>query len=183
MAFNISDMTAGLEFGGARPSLFQVQITNPINPVADIKIPIMCRSTQIPDWIVGVIPVPYMGRRIKQPGTRDIGDWNVTVINDEDWIIRNAMEQWNNSMNSLQGNLNTTGSSSPLNFKSQAIVTHYSKGGEVLRVYQMQGLWPSRVAGVSMDWDQGDRIMEFDVTFQMDDFQVIGGTTGNAGGN
>ena len=32
MAFNVNDIKAQLEFGGARPTLFQVQIINPTEP-------------------------------------------------------------------------------------------------------------------------------------------------------
>ena len=37
MAFNVSDFRGQLEFGGARPSLFEVQIFNPVNGAGDLK--------------------------------------------------------------------------------------------------------------------------------------------------
>ena len=37
MAFNVNEIKAQLEFGGARPTLFQVQIINPADGAADIK--------------------------------------------------------------------------------------------------------------------------------------------------
>lgn len=38
MAFNINQFKSELVGGGARPTLFQCQITNPIAPEADIKL-------------------------------------------------------------------------------------------------------------------------------------------------
>lgn len=182
MAFNVNDMRASLQYGGARPSLFNVLITNPVNPIADLKAPFLVRAAQQPAWSVSAIKVPYFGREINVHGTRKFEDWNVTVINDEDYLIRNAMEQWSNAMNSLAGNINTTGSSSPLNYKSQATVTQYSKTGEALRTYQFNGIFPTQISPIENDWSNGDALSEFQVTFAYDYFQVISTRTGNAGG-
>ena len=103
MAFNINEIRSQLTFGGARASLFQVQFTNPANGVADIKVPFMVRAAQIPSSDLGVIEVPYFGRKIRLAGDRTFADWTVTVINDEDFLVRNAMEQWSNQINSLRG--------------------------------------------------------------------------------
>jgi hypothetical protein len=182
MAFNINDARAEMAFGGARPSLFQVQITNPVDPSGDLKLPFMCRSAQMPAFTVGTVPVSYMGRQIKVAGVRQFEPWTVTIYNDEDFIIRNAMEGWNNALNTLEGNLLNFSSASPTNYKSQATVTQYGKTGNILRVYQFKGLWPAAVSPIEMDWDQGDAIEQFQVTFNFDDFAVSGGITGNAGG-
>ena len=48
MAFNISDFRGQLEFGGARPSLFEVQIFNPANTSGDLKTPFLVRAAQLP---------------------------------------------------------------------------------------------------------------------------------------
>ena len=44
MAFNINQFKSELVGGGARPTLFQCQVTNPISNVADIKVPFMIRA-------------------------------------------------------------------------------------------------------------------------------------------
>lgn len=182
MAFNINEIRAQLSLGGARPSLFQVTITNPINQIADLKVPFLVRTAQLPASRLGTVEVPYFGRRIKIAGDRTFDPWTVTVINDEDFLIRNAMEEWTNSINALQGNINTLGSGAPGLYKSQATVTHYGKAGEILRVYQFNGLYPSEVSPIDLDWATQDTLEEFTVTFQYDNYEVIGGVTGNAGG-
>jgi hypothetical protein len=57
MAFNVTEFQGQMQFGGARPSLFEVNITNPFNSSADDKIRFMCRTAQIPASTVGVIPL------------------------------------------------------------------------------------------------------------------------------
>lgn len=181
MAFNINDFSSALKFGGARNSLFQVQITNPINGAADAIVPFMVKGAEIPASTVGTIEVPYFGRQIKLPGNRTYAEWTPTIINDEDFAIRNALEQWSNSINSFQGNVTTAGGSAPTLYKSNAQVTQYSKTGEVLRVYNFVGLYPSEVSTIELAWDSAD-IEEYTATFQYDYWEVAGGNTGDAGG-
>lgn len=182
MAFSINEIRANLTLGGARPSLFQVTITNPVNRVADLKVPFLVRTAQIPASNLGLIEVPYFGRRIKIAGDRRFDPWTVTVINDEDFLIRNAIEQWSNAINSYEGNQTQLASGAPALYKSQATVTHFGKAGEILRVYQFNGIYPETIAQIDLDWATTDSLEEFQVTFQYDSFEVIGGITGNGGG-
>lgn len=182
MAFNVNEIRSQLTLGGARGSLFQVTFTNPANSVADIKVPFMVRSAQLPASDLGVIEVPYFGRKIKLAGDRTFGDWTVTVINDEDFLIRNAMEEWSNRINSLQTNLRSFGSASPLLYKSTAEVTQFSKTGVPIRTYKFNGIFPSSVSSIDLNWSDTDSIEEFQLTFQYDWWEVSGGVTGQAGG-
>jgi hypothetical protein len=180
MAFNISDFRGQLEFGGARPSLFEVQIFNPVNTIGDLKTPFLVRAAQLPGSTVGTVPVSYFGRQIKLAGNRTFGDWTVTIINDEDFLIRNALEQWNNTLSTRESNLRTSGNT-PASYKSTALVRQFGKDGEVIRVYEFDGLWCSDIAPIDLNWE-GEGIQEFSVTFQYDYWRVQGGTTGDAGG-
>ena len=65
MAFNINEMKSQLTFGGAKASLFQVQITNPVNSAGDLKTPFMVQASTIPESTMGIIEVPYFGRKVK----------------------------------------------------------------------------------------------------------------------
>lgn len=172
MAFNINQFKAELVGGGARPTLFQCQITNPINPTADIKIPFLIRAAGIPESILGQYTVPYFGRQIKYAGDRTFADWTVTVINDEDFAIRNSMEEWMNFINSHDSNSRGL----PQQYKSTGQVTQYSKDGSPLRTYIFEGMFPISVDGIQLDWSQTDAIEEFNITFQYDLWKVEGNT-------
>jgi hypothetical protein len=181
MAFNINELRSQLVFGGAKASLFQVQIFNPATTVADLKTPFMVKATSIPASTLGMVEVPYFGRKVKIAGDRTFEEWSVTVINDEDFLVRNAMEQWSASINSHQGNITSFGSASPLQYKSTALVTQFSKTGVPIREYTFNGIYPTSVAAIEMAWQTVDEIEEFVVTFQYDWWSVTGGITGNAG--
>lgn len=182
MAFNVNEIRSQLNFGGARNSLFQVTIQNPANGVADVKVPFLVRAAQIPAATLGVIEVPYFGRKVRMAGDRTFAEWQVTVINDEDFLIRNAMEEWSNKINKFQTNLRDFQSASPLQYKANAQVTQFSKTGEALRTYTFNGIFPIEVSPIELDWNATDTLEEFTVTFVYDWWEVSGGTTGNAGG-
>lgn len=181
MAFNINEIRSQLTFGGARGSLFQVTFTNPANGVADIKVPFMVRTAQIPESNLGTIEVPYFGRKIRLAGDRSFGDWTVTVINDEDFLVRNALEEWSQAISGHQSNIRDFGSASPLLYKSTAEVTQFSKTGTPIRTYKFNGIYPSMIAPIDLNWGDTDSIEEFQVTFQYDWWEVSGGITGDAG--
>jgi uncharacterized protein YlzI (FlbEa/FlbD family) len=182
MAFNINEIKSQMLFDGARPSLFQVTLQNPANSVADVKLPFMCEATALPAANLGEVQVPYFGRVIKLAGTRTYDDWTVTIINDEDFLVRNALEEWSNRLNTFQGNIRAFSSASPLLYKSQAQVVQYSKTGVPIRTYQFNGIFPKAIAEVALNWADGNAIERFQVTFAVDYWEVSGGVTGNAGG-
>ena len=176
MAFSINEFKSQLVGGGARGSLFQVQITNPILGVADFKIPFSVKAAAIPESTTGTIPVPYFGRIVKYGGDRQFAPWSVTIINDEDFSVRNAMEAWSNAINSHITNFR----SAPFDYKAQAQVTQYGKDGSVLREYTFEGLFPTQISTIDLAWANQDTIEEFAVTFEYDLWRVSGGVTGNS---
>lgn len=180
--FDINEIRSQMVLGGARPTNFMVTITNPVNAVADVKVPFMVRASEIPESTLGTIQVPYFGRKIKLAGNRVFQPWTVVVMNDEDFLIRNAIEQWSSEINSNRGNISGFGTASPLLYKSQAQVVQYSKTGVPIRTYQFNGIWPSQIAPMPVDWNATDAIEEFQVVFEYDWWEISGGVTGNAGG-
>lgn len=172
MAFNINEFKSQLVGGGARSNLFQVQLLNPVDPSADFKIPFMVKASSLPaSTITSIDTVNYFGRQVKYAGSRTFAEWGVTVINDEDFLVRNSMEAWMNSIATHDTNLRGL----PQDYKSNALITQYSKNGEALRTYKFEGLFPTSIAAQTMDWDQ-DGIQTFDVTFSYDLWMVEGKT-------
>jgi hypothetical protein len=180
MAFNINDIRANLRLGGARPTLFNVELTSPFDTDLVQIAPFMVQSSQIPSSTLGAIEVPYFGRKIKVAGDRTFDTWSITVMNDEDFRIRHYMERWHNAVNSLSGNLNQTGSSSPSNYKSQALVKQYSKSNDQrpIREYKFYGIFPTDISTIDLDWNATDTIETFSVTFAYDWHEISGGSTG-----
>jgi len=159
MAFNINEIRSQLVLGGARPSLFQVRINNPVNGAGDLKTPFMVKASQLPASSLGLVEVPYFG---------------------EDFLIRNAMEEWSHAINSHVGNLREFGEASPSEYKTDATVTQFSKTGVPIREYKFVGIFPTDITEIPLSWESVDEIAQFDVSFQYD-YWTVSGVTGNAG--
>ena len=180
--FSVTEFKSNLQFGGARSTLFQVQLTQPTGLNLNLqKAPFLVRSAQIPSSNLGIIPIPFFGRVVKMAGDRTFEAWTVTIINDEDFAIRNALETWSNSINNMRGNVRL-GSAANLSYKAQAQFTQYSKTGETLRTYNFEGLYPANISAIDLNWQNTDSIEEFQVTFEYDNWVLApGGTTGSVG--
>ena len=175
MPFNINTFkTNGLVYGGARPSLFNVVLSVPpnigISTTSVQKFSFMCKSAELPPFSVAPINVGYFGRKIKVAGDRIFTDWNVSVMNDEDFAVRSLFEMWSNSMNRLVSNVRDTAVDDE-GYKADFQVNQYSKEGELLRQYTMTGAWPANIGAIALDWDSTNSIEMFPVSFSYDWFE------------
>ena len=173
MTFNINDIRGNLRYGGARPALFEARVVGPGGLIPNFNF--MCKATSLPESTVSNIPVPYFGRQIKIAGNRTYADWSVTVINDEDFAVRDSFERWHSYINSIQTNVSAV---QPSTYKTQANVIQYGKDGTPLRQYTFVGLFPTSISAIGLDWATADQIEEFQVTFSYDYHIIDGGTTG-----
>lgn len=178
MAFNITGFQGQLALGGARPNLFQVTIDNPVDRGAFIKTSFMVKAAQIPAATLGVAPVQYFGREVKLAGNRTFEDWTVTILNDEDFLVRDGMERWSNAINGLETNLRSVSLATTAQYKTNATVTQFSKTGLPIRSYNFVGIFPTSITAIDLDWGTNDTIEEFQVTFAYDYWQAGEGVVG-----
>jgi len=179
MSFSVSEIRANLALGGARSTLFQVFIPNPVSAAANLKIPFLCKAASLPGQTLGQIQVGYFGRKIKIAGDRTFQDWQTTIINDEDFLIRNSIEAWSYAINSTDTNLRNFADASQLQYETDATVTQFSKTGVPIREYTFHNIWPVSIDPIQLDWDQADQIEQFNVTWSVDYTTVTGGITGS----
>ena len=179
---NITEFRSRLSGGGARANLFEVEIAFPedlginLTDVSD-KIPFLVKAAEIPASNLGNIPVPYRGRVLPVAGDRTFDPWTVTIINDTDFIIRDAMEKWSNSINDLQ---TAQGTISPEVYQRSAQVKQLSREGtnpgdpeKLLRQYNFEGIYPNTVSNIPLDFGATDQIEEFQVTFNYLFYEVV----------
>lgn len=169
MPFNVAEFRANMIGDGARPNLFEVSLSFPIvatdGSVAAQKATFMAKTAQLPGSTVGTVPVFYFGRELKFAGNRTFTDWTVSIINDEDFTIRNSLESWMNAINSHAGNLRNTAAIEPAGYTVDANVTQYGKTGNALKRYRFVGMYPVDISPIDLDWGSNDTIEEYAVTF------------------
>jgi hypothetical protein len=167
MAFNVNEFRSQMQGDGARPNLFEVSMPFPAFALpgnAQTKMSFMCKTAQLPGSSVGTVPVQYFGRELKFAGNRTFTDWTVSIINDEDFVIRNAFERWMNGINSHGGNLRAAAAAASLGYTVDSEVRQYGKQGDVLKKYKFIGLFPTDVSPIDVDWGSNDSIEEFTVS-------------------
>lgn len=173
MPFNIENFKAqGPVFGGARPSLFEIIISDwpGSNANAEQQLRIMAKASQIPPSVIGQVEIPYFGRRIKVMGDRQYANWNVTIINDEDYNLRETFELWHQQMNRHIENVTEVVDSRPSTYKRDGVVRHFGKDGQLIKTYTVKGIFPTQIDAMSLDWEMIDQITMFDVEFSVDYF-------------
>ena len=198
MALNFSersivDFKSKMRGGGARSNLFEVTIeypdllglpTDPDGPKATGEF--LIKAAEIPASNLGNIPVPFRGRVLPVAGDRTFDPWTVTVINDNNFKIRDAMEKWSNFINDLQ---TSQGIVNPEDYQTSAFVKQLSREGEenpgtidILREYRFEGIYPNVVSSIPLDYGATDQIEEFQVTFNYLFYSVPSGSTVTSAG-
>jgi T4-like virus tail tube protein gp19 len=191
MPFNVSTFASqGLPLGGARASLFEVFMTLPTaiaSGRAEAQLRFVCKSAQLPQSTVGQIEVPYFGRKVKMAGNRTFDNWTVTVMNDEDFMVRHAFEKWSSFINSHTNNLRNQGTlteSGLVSYRSIATVRHYAKTGVYgsgtnsgdasipTREYDFINIFPINISTIDLNWETTDAVEEFTVEFAYDYWTV-----------
>jgi hypothetical protein len=81
MAFNISNFTANFAGDGARPNLFEVDITR-----IGQNFSFLCKAAQLPGSTIGLLEIPYFGRQVKFAGNRTFAEWTVTATK-KTWLL------------------------------------------------------------------------------------------------
>ena len=183
MAFTIDTFrNSALAKGGARANLFDVTIAG-VAATANLggatkEFTFACKAAAIPAQTIGVVEVPYFGRVVKVPGNKTFDNWNVTIINDEGFTIRNGMEKWIASMGTHIGNVNT---STNTNLYGTGVVKQYAKtAGAAIATYSFVNIFPVNMSEIALGWDSNDAIEEYTVEFAYDYWSHSGGTPGGA---
>jgi hypothetical protein len=187
----ISNFKTAMSGGGARPNLFEVEITTLPGGIAwdSSNFKFMCKAAQLPGQTIASIDVPFRGRTFKVAGDRTIDAWTVTIINDENFEYRNAFESWTELIAKLDTNI---GATLPDAYMRNAKVYQLGRGSRasstdntgtenaVLKEYEFIDIFPTSVSPIDLSYDSGDTIEEFTVEFQVQSINVAGAGGANA---
>ena len=168
----INDFKAVLAGGGARANQFQVTMPFPGFAAAGGETRVMsflCQATNLPGMTLGEVPVPFRGRQLYIAGDRTFETWTTTIMNDTDFLIRNAMERWMNAINALSDN---SGLENPSDYQVDAFVDQLDRAGEAIKSYTFRGLFPQTIAPIELAYDTNDAVEEFEVTYRYQFFET-----------
>ena len=168
MTLNIDQFKARLAQGGARPNLFRVMINFPqgiSNETLLAETSFLCKGASLPPSTITEIEVPYRGRKIYIAGDREYEPWSTTFINDNNFRIRDAFEEWINIINDGVENIGLT---DPSAYQVDMEVEQLNKAGDPVKRYIMRNAWPMSVSAIDLSNDSQGEIEEFEVEFRYD---------------
>ena len=183
----ISQFKGQLTGGGVSPNLFEVTLKFPIGSGQSLtfmsndatptqseqdlttdqvasKLPFLVKAAALPASNITPVEVPFRGRVLKIAGERTFDSWTVTVLNDADFRVRTVLEEWMNGISRLT---NGSGEVDPSDYTADANVDQLSRNGDVLRRYNMVGMFPTNVSEIPLSMDTTDTVEEFTVEFQV----------------
>lgn len=169
--------------GGTRSNLFEVELYFPDEAIPqdstkDIlsdKSRFLVKASALPASNISNIAVPFRGRNLKIAGDRTFDPWSITVINDTDFVIRNAFERWMNIMNKHEDNAGLT---DPTSYQQDLYVRQLGRSEvagsnpvssatvPVLKQYKFLGAFPTLVSAIDLSYENTDAIEEFTVELQ-----------------
>ena len=181
MAHTLTDFKRALSGGGARPNLFEVSIPSPPTGISfgsagnNDKFSMLCKAAALPASNIAPIDVPFRGRIFKVAGDRTFDTWTVTIINDEDFTIRTAMEKWMAKIGQYQ---DASGDTNPNDYMKNAVVKQLGRrpsntgasegqGLKPIAQYKFYDIFPTNISQIDLSYDTSDTIEEFTVEFQV----------------
>ena len=168
----IDDFKANLIGGGARANQFRVTITPPPGIAIGLDVrraSFLVTASRLPESTLGEIAVPFRGRNIYVAGDREFEPWTVTFMNDTDFMIRNAMERWQNAMNDFQTN---TGLTNVADYTADLTVEQLDRDDTVLKTYILRNCFPVSTSAIDLSYDATTEVETFDITWRYTHFEA-----------
>ena len=168
----IDQFKAQLIGGGARANQFRVILNTPPGIATGLPLgtsSFFIKAASLPGQTIPEITVNFRGRQLFLAGDRTFETWTTTVINDTDFMVRNAIERWMNGINDLEAN---TGLTNVSDYTAQLIVEQLDRDDNILKSYVLRNCWPTVVAPIELSYDTVSDIETFDVTWRYTSFSA-----------
>lgn len=165
----ISGFKAQMAQGGARPNQFRVELTFPAlvlgttgGPAVANAAQFLCKAAALPASTLEDITTLYRGRPVHFAGERTFAPWTVSIYNEANFAIRDAMETWHNFIVQYSA---TNGSVAPTTYQVDMSVFQLDRNDRVIKEYRFYDAYPTSVGQIGLDFDANNQIELFDVEF------------------
>jgi hypothetical protein len=186
--FNISNFFAQQKlFGIARANYFEVYLGG-VGLVDDLVAKtfsrIYCKAASIPSMNLNYVEVPFRGLLVTLPTTRFYDEWQVTVTNDTNFVLRTRLEKWVEEINGKFGvpertGLNIANILSIGNNNEQGVadfgrllkdvwIVQYANDRFIrpTATYFLRDAFPTTVTSAEVGWDNNDATQDYTVSFR-----------------
>ena len=178
---NIDLFRAAFTGGGTRANQFRVDLTIPAAvtgaTTAGLLSQFLCTGAQLPASNVASVEVFYRGRAVKVAGERTYEAWTVTILNDTNFAMRNALERWSEMINRAKDNGGVT---IPQAYWADLTVTQLDRNNLPLKSYKLVDAFPTTISPIELSFDNNNTVETVTVTFEYQYWESQG-ITSNAG--
>ena len=129
----------------------------------------LCTSTSLPGMTLGEVAIPFRGRELYVAGYRTFATWSTTILNDTDFLIRNAYERWLNGINNMSDN---EGLVNPADYQVDAFVDQLDRNGNVIKSYTFRGMFPLTLDDIALDYGTNNAVESFAATHRYQYFET-----------
>jgi len=143
----------------AKPTLFEVAIAG-----LDGSLEFMCKAAQIPPSQIGIMEVPYQGRKLKRAGDRTYPEWTITVMNDVKYTIHEELMLWHDTISMPEGNVGLP----PSAYLRAGSIISLDVQKNPIAEYEFVSLWPTEISQIEQGFEMSDTYEEYTVTFAYD---------------
>ena len=171
---SIDDFKSNLIGGGARANQYRVVMTTPTTITTGldaVRTQFLVKATSLPGQTIPEVAVNFRGRQLFLAGDRTFETWTTTIINDTDFMVRNAMERWNNGINDLANN---TGVTNPADYQTDLFVEQLDRDDTVLKTYIFRNSYPLTIAAIDLSSAEAGELETFEVTWRYQHFEPSG---------
>jgi len=169
---SIDDFKSNLIGGGARANQYRVIMTTPpaITTGLDVnRASFLVKATSLPGQTISEIEVQFRGRQLYMAGDRTVEAWTTTMINDTDFMVRNAMERCMSGINDLETGVGLTNVS---DYTAQLRVEQLDRDDNILKSYVLKNCWPTAITPIELSYDTVSDIETFDITWRYTSFSA-----------
>jgi len=149
--------------GMAYTNLFKVIVeggpsSSPISTALEFR----AKGSQLPSSELGVMEVPYRGRKLKVPSQRSFSEWTVTIMETKNMEVRTLLEEWMEKLDGAE-----TGKRDPTQLAKIKVSMLDPKNLESSTItFVLEGAFPSAIGAIELSYDEQTAPLEYQATFQ-----------------
>lgn len=148
---NAGFMSVASTYEVQRTNNFRIVFDSTIDPSGMIEL--ACDSTGLPTISNDPIELAHGNSKVKVAGQANVDDISVTVKDFIEPDIEQILWKWRLKVyNPENGKVGWA-----KNYKKDAVIVQYGPNGEVLRKWQLKGVWPTSLDLGEMSYDGGDK--------------------------
>ena len=174
MPFNLTDFKGALTGQGARPTLFDVQITSPSYTAGDPvgKINFTCRAAQLPGKTFATASAKVYGPVFKVPYQTMYGDTSLTFLCTNEFYERKLFERWTEAIMPPDTNNLRYPKGDSSRYLTNIKIIQYDEFIQQIFAVELIDAFPTSIAAQPLSWSE-EGFHRLTVTFAYQKYKPI----------